>query len=272
MNRLNLGAAIVAAVAGWSSFAAAEAVCEGEVMFQCATDTSDFREQITVCTSGESYSLTRHTLATGEPYYDTPLIADANTTWFAWEEGDHARMELGFWSTDLGEPITLHVHLPWDDVSETVLEDQPADMWLQSPHWRQQVDQTFCQSDTVYAAPEALWPAQQERGPIAVFFSQDVVTPQAATVGVARVTGRPEGAEGLPVFASARPGAATPVWWMLQPGEDVDVIARSGDFLAVALPTNGISGCMIRPEHLGHPYTGPCATGWVDATYLERIQ
>lgn len=71
--------------------------------------------------------------------------------------------------------------------------------------------------------------------------------------------------EGLPVYSSARPAAATPIWWMLQPGETVDIIDRADDFVAVAIPTNGLTDCFLRPEDLGKPYTGPCATGWVDS-------
>ncbi|NIZ13390.1 hypothetical protein [Phaeobacter sp. HF9A] len=277
-------------LAGWTSAAMAQSVCDGEVLFQCATDNADFREQITVCAQERSYSLTRHALSSGEMYYDTPLIADADTTWFRWSEGDQAQVEIGFWSTDLAEPVTLHVDLPWDDVNETVADTGAYDMWLQSPHWRARVDQTLCASGTVYAAPEGLWPPQNARGPIGTFFSQDEIIPRVDTVGVARVsdtvgvarvtdtvgvarvTDTETSPEGVPVYSSARPSAATPIWWMLQPGETVDIIDRENDFIAVAIPTNGLSGCVLRPEDLGKPYTGPCATGWVDGVYLQKIQ
>ncbi len=59
---------------------------------------------------------------------------------------------------------------------------------------------------------------------------------------------------------------------MLQPGETVDIIGRVDDFVAVALPTNGLAGCLLHPEDLGKPYTGPCATGWVDGAHLQRTQ
>jgi len=39
----------------------------------------------------------------------------------------------------------------------------------------------------------------------------------------------------------------------------------------VAIPT-GVSECVIRPEDMGNPYNGPCATGWVDQRFLEMIQ
>lgn len=250
----------------------AQSVCGGEVVLQCATDSADNREQITVCAHEQSYVLTRHNLASGDMYYDPPLVADAETTWFNWEEGDQALMEIGFWSTDLGEPVVLRVALPWDDVAETVADHGTFDMWLQSPEWQAHVDQTLCASDTVYADPEALWPPQRDRAPIGSFFSQDEITPYASKVGVVRVLGDTATTPGVPVYASARPSAATPVWWMLQPGDTVDVLDRRGLFWAVAIPTNGISGCVIRPRQLGKPYHGPCATGWVESSALTRIQ
>ncbi|MEL0438879.1 hypothetical protein [Phycobacter sp. K97] len=272
MRRISLQAATALMVAGWSSVAAADTVCDGDILFQCTTDRPDFREQITVCAKDESYALTRHALSSGDMYYDPPLIADANTTWFRWTEGDRVQIEIGFWNTDLGEPVTVHVHLPWDDVSETARDDGTFDMWLQSPHWHGRVDQTLCRSDTVYAEPAALWPPQQERGPIGAFFSQDLVTPTSATVGIARIVEAQAIPEGLPVFAAARPNAATPIWWMLQPGDTVDIIDQRGAFIAVAIPTNGVAECILRPERLGLPYTGPCATGWVEGAFLEQIQ
>lgn len=99
-----LSAVAILMVTGWSGTANAQSVCGGEVLFQCATDDANSREQITVCAKDQSYILTRHTLASGEMYYDTPLIADANTTWFSWSEDDQVRLEIGFWSTDLAEP------------------------------------------------------------------------------------------------------------------------------------------------------------------------
>lgn len=272
MQRFLSSTTAVLMLAGLTSAAMAQSVCDGEVLFQCATDNADFREQITVCAQDQSYSLTRHALSSGEMYYDTPLIADADTTWFRWSEGDQAQVEIGFWSTDLAEPVTLHVDLPWDDVNETVADTGAYDMWLQSPHWRARVDQTLCASGTVYAAPEGLWSAQYARGPIGAFFSQDEIIPRADTVGVARVSEKETSPEGVPVYSSARPAAATPIWWMLQPGETVDIIDRENDFIAVAIPTNGLTGCFLRPEDLGKPYTGPCATGWVDGVYLQKIQ
>ncbi|WP_417250625.1 hypothetical protein [Celeribacter sp.] len=256
----------------WTVPVSAQSVCGGEVLFQCATDDPDAREQITVCARGESYILARHVLSSGEMIYDPPLIADANTTWFHWSEEDQAQLEIGFWSTDLGEPVTLYVHMPWDDMNETVAENGASDMWLQSPHWRTQVDQVTCASDTVYAEPERLWPAQAARGPIGAFFSQDDVIPRIDTVGVAQVTEIAAESEGAPVYASARPSAATPVWWMLQSGDTVDILDRLQNFIAVAIPTNGMKACLIRPEQLGMPYSGPCATGWVDAAFLDPIQ
>lgn len=272
MQHLTLKTAFICGFAGMAQSAVAQAVCEGEVVFQCATDNDVFREQITVCAQEESYTLVRHALESGENYYDTPLIAEASRTWFEWQEGAELRIELGFWSTDLGEPVTLHAVLPWDDMEEAVSEEGTARMWLQSPHWRQDIEQTLCRSQTVYADTEALWAPLDTRGPVATFFSQDVVVPQPSAVGVARVTSLPEGTDALAVYASARPGAATPVWWQLYKGDTVDVIAFEGDFLAVAIPTNGVSACLIRPEQLYLPYEGPCATGWVDGTYLERVQ
>ncbi|MBW6418657.1 hypothetical protein [Celeribacter sp. PS-C1] len=255
---------------GLAQSVAAQAVCDGEVVFQCATE-AEVREQITVCAQDESFSLVRHTLETGEPYYDTQLIAEAANTWFSWQEGDDLRVELGFWSTDLNEPVTLHASLPWDDMEEAVAEDGPTDMWLQSAHWRQDVEQTLCQPQTVYADTEALWEPLEARGPIGLFFSQDVVVPEPNAVGVAEVMPLPTG-EGLPVYANARPNAATPVWWRLFEGDTVDVIARKGDFIAVAIPTNGVTSCLIRPDQLYAPYHGPCATGWFDGAFLDRVQ
>ena len=55
-------------------------------------------------------------------------------------------------------------------------------------------------------------------------------------------------------------------------GDTVDIIDRKNDFYAVAIPTLGLTECFLRPEALGQPYTGPCATGWVDSAYLEKIQ
>lgn len=129
-----LSAAVMMMTAtGWSGTANAQPVCGGEVLFQCATDNADFREQITVCAKDHSYILTRHALASGEMYYDTPLIADANTTWFSWSEDDQLRLEIGFWSTDLAEPVTLHASLPWDDMEETLAATGEYSMWLQAP-------------------------------------------------------------------------------------------------------------------------------------------
>lgn len=268
-----LSAAVMMMMAtGWSGTANAQPVCGGEVLFQCATDNADFREQITVCAKDHSYILTRHALASGEMYYDTPLIADANTTWFSWSEDDQLRLEIGFWSTDLAEPVTLHASLPWDDMEETLAATGEYSMWLQSPHWRAHVDQKLCAPETIYADPEALWGAQDTRGPIAAFFSQDEIIPRVNTVGVARVADTSGHLEGLPVYAAARPSAATPIWWMLQPGDIVDIIDRENDFVAVAIPTLGMTECFLRPEALGQPYNGPCATGWVDGAYLQQIQ
>ncbi|WP_417246448.1 hypothetical protein [Celeribacter sp.] len=269
MQKFSLKLALTCAVAGMTQSALAQAVCEGEVVFQCATDDADFREQITVCAQNESYHLVRHALETGALYYDTPLVAQAATTWFDWQEGDDLSIELGFWSVDLDEPVTLHARLPWDDMEEAVAMDGEADMWLQSPHWQQEVNQTFCLSKTVYADTEALWSALDERGPVGLFFSQDVIVPEPGAIDVARVTSQPSAA-GLPVYASATPNAATPVWWQLFEGDTVDVIAFEGDFLAVAIPTNGIDTCEISADQLYAPYHGPCATGWVDGAYLER--
>ncbi|WP_278923864.1 hypothetical protein [Pseudophaeobacter profundi] len=267
-----LSIAAVFAVACWTSEATAQSVCGGEVLFQCVTDSADFREQITVCAQDRSYVLTRHALSSGDMHYDTPLTAEANTTWFRWSEGDQVQVEIGFWSTDLAEPVTLHVGLPWDDMNETVADTGDHNMWLQSPHWRARVDQTLCASGTVYADPEALWSAQHARGPIGAFFSQNEIIPRIDTVGMARVSDTEVTPEGLPVYSSARPAAATPIWWMLQPGETVDIIDRADDFVAVAIPTNGLTDCFLRPEDLGKPYTGPCATGWVDSAHLQRTQ
>lgn len=271
-HRFAFSATAALALSTWGGTAAAQSVCGGDVVFQCATDNADFREQITVCAQDQRYALTRHALSSGEMYYDTPLIADANTTWFRWIEDDQAQVEIGFWSVDLAEPVTLHVDLPWDDMNETVADTGNFNMWLQSPHWRASVDQTLCASDTVYAAPEGLWQAQRARGPIGTFFSHDDVIPRVDTVGVARVTDGDASPEGVPVYASSRPSAATPVWWMLQHGEIIDILDRAGDFIAVAIPTNGLTGCFLRPEDLGKPYTGPCATGWVDRAHLQHIQ
>ncbi|NIY79983.1 hypothetical protein HCZ23_10955 [Celeribacter sp. HF31] len=270
MQRHLRKAALACLAAGFAQSATAQAVCDGVVVFQCATDAEP-REQITVCAQDARFSLVRHALETGEPYDDTPLIAEAATTWFSWQEGDDLRVELGFWSTDLGEPVTLHASLPWDDMEEAVAQDGPAEMWLQSAHWQQDSDQTPCLSQTVYADTEALWAPLETRGPIGLFFSQDVVVPEPNAVGVAEVMPLPSG-EGLAVYATARPNAATPVWWQLYEGDTVDVIAREGDFLAVAIPTYGVTACLIRPEQLYTPYQGPCATGWVDGTYLDRVQ
>lgn len=267
-----LSAAAMMMATGWTDTAAAQPVCGGEVLFQCATDNADFPEQITVCAREQSYMLTRHALASGAMYYDTPLIADANTTWFRWSEDDQLRLELGFWSTDLAEPVTLHVTLPWDDMEETVAVTGDYSMWLQSPHWRAHIDQTPCTSESIYADPEALWTAQDTRGPIAAFFSQDEIIPHVDVVGVARVSDTSNHPEGVPVYSAARRTAATPIWWMLQPGDTVDIIAQGKGFTAVAIPTNGMSDCLLRPEALGQPYTGPCATGWVEAAHLKRLQ
>ncbi|GAB5430702.1 MAG: hypothetical protein EpisKO_00720 [Epibacterium sp.] len=272
MSRTSQWLTCVFVAISWGYAAAAQSVCEGAVVFQCATEAAELREQITVCAKDQSYSLTRHALSTGEMYYDTPLIADANTTWFLWSEEDQVQLEIGFWSTDLAEPVTLHAQLPWDDANETIADTGEYSIWLQSPHWRAEVDQTLCAPATIYADTDALWPAQEMRGPIGSFFSKDAIIPRVETAGRARVLSTKGGREGVPVYAAARPSAATPVWWMLQPGETVDLLDRVGDFVAVALPTNGMSDCTLRPERLGQPYVGPCATGWVDAALLERVQ
>lgn len=271
MHKSILTAAITFWAASMAQSAVAQSVCEGEVVFQCVTD-ADAREQITVCAQADSYSLVRHALETGEPFYDTPLIADASSTWFNWQGDDALRIELGFWNTDLGEALTLHANLPWDDQEEAVSDDGTAEMWLQSADWRHEIDQIMCLSQTVYADTEALWAPLDARGPVGLFFSQDVVVPEPNAVGVAQVTTVPSVSEGLPVHASARPTAATPVWWQLYKGDTVDVIAREEGFIAVAIPTNGVASCLIRPEQLYAPYHGPCATGWVDGAYLERVQ
>lgn len=263
--------AIMAVMAAAPHSGIAQGICAGEVVFQCTTDDA-MPDRITICAQDHHYSLMRHRPDTGDMIYDPPLIASAATTWFDWQERDDLHIELGFWSTDHGDAVTLHAILPWDDYEETVTDTGRADMWLQSAHWRQEVDQTVCLSETVYADTETLWSAMDDRGPVGLFFSQDVIVPEPNAIGVARVTSVPSGAAGLPVYASARPNAATPVWWQLYKGDQVDIIAAEDGFIAVAIPTNGLESCSIRPEQLFAPYTGPCATGWVDRAFLERLQ
>lgn len=248
--------------------AQAQAVCSGDVVFQCATDVPDeMRDQITLCLEGEQIEMVRHRLATGEPRYDVPLTANARLTHyrFGWQDDTTLAVELGFWDASYGIPRILHMLLPWDEETDTPLLDRPADAWLQSADWQKEVEQDLCLPKTIYADLETLDKPMVNRGPVGLFFSGDVVTPTPETVGRARVTAP------APVYQWNRPNAATPVWWQLYPGDVVDVIARTGDYAAVAIPTD-VSDCIIRPKDMGAPYTGPCATGWVDQAALDVIQ
>lgn len=254
---------------GLGSAAQAQAVCSGDVVFQCATDAPDeTRDQITVCVEGDQFQMVRHRLATGERIYDVPLVADATMTHyrFEWQDNEIARVELGFWDASYDVARILHMALPWDQDADEPLRDQPADAWLQSPEWQTRVEQELCLSRTVYADLARMDEAMTYRGPVGLFFTGKMVMPRPETVGRARVTAT----QPVPVYQWNKPNAATPVWWMLNPGEDVDVIDQNGDFRAVAIPTD-VDDCVIRPEDMGDLYVGPCATGWVDARHLKII-
>lgn len=256
--------------AGLGSAAQAQAVCSGDVVFQCAKDAPEAtRDQITVCLEGDRFEMVRHRLATSERIYDVPLSADATMTHysFGWQDDETVKVELGFWDEPYGVPRILHMMLPWDEDTDMPLPDRPAEAWLQSAAWQQKVEQERCLSKTVYADLVKMDETMTHRGHVGLFFSGNRVMPKPETVGRARVTS----VEPVPVYQCNRPNASTPVWWMLSPGEVVEVIDRHGDFRVVAIPT-GVDDCMIRPEDMGDLYVGPCATGWVDQRHLELVQ
>lgn len=261
--------AVVIAVA-LAPAAQAQGVCSGDVVFQCATEAPDeTRDQITVCLEGDRFELVRHRLATGDRVYDVPLTADATMTHysFGWSDEETVAVELGFWDEPYGQARILHMMLPWDEEADTPLPDKPAAAWLRGPAWAEGQEPTACRPNTIYADLETMDTPMAYRGPVGLFFSGNMVMPRPETVGRARVTG----AEPVPVYQWNKPNAATPVWWMLAPGEDVEVIDKNGDFRAVAIPT-AVSDCVLRPEDMNDLYVGPCATGWVDQRYLEMIQ
>lgn len=265
---MRLWAVLIAA--GLGSAAQAQGMCSGDVVFQCATDAEqETRDQITVCLDGDRFEMVRHRLATGALIYDVPLTTDATMTHyqFEWLDDETAKVELGFWDASYGVARILHMALPWNHEADEALLDRPADAWLQSPDWQTPVEQELCLSKTVYADLARMDDPMANRGHVGLFFSGDKVMPQPETVGRARVTAT----QPVPVYQWHKPNASPPVWWMLTPGEDVDVIDKSGDFRAVAIPT-GVRDCVIRPEDMGHLYVGPCATGWVDVRHLDVFQ
>lgn len=256
--------------AGLGSAAQAQGVCSGDVVFQCATDApEDMRDQITVCLEGDRFEMVRHRLATGETMHDVPLTADATMMHysFGWQDDETVKVELGFWDEPYGVPRILHMMLPWDEDTDMPLQDRPAEAWLQSADWQAKVEQELCLSKTVYADLARMDEPMTYRGHVGLFFTGNMVMPKPENVGRARVSS----VEPVPVYQWNKPNASTPVWWMLSPGDVVDVIDRNGDFRAVAIPT-GVSDCMIRPEDMGDLYVGPCATGWVEQRHLKIIQ
>ncbi len=266
---MRLWAAAMTAVV-FGSAAGAQSVCSGEVVFQCATDAPEaVREQITVCLADGRFEMVRHQLATGEKRYDVPLSADAALTHYSygWLDDETIKVELGFWDEPYAMPRILHMALSWDEEEDEQRLDLPSEAWLQTADWQLPIEQELCLPQTVYADLAAMEMGFADRGPVGLFFSGDEIVPTPETVGRARVHSDTT----LPVYQWSRPNAATPVWWQLNDGDDVEVLAVQGDFRAVAIPT-GVGECVIRPEEMGHPYTGPCATGWVDQRFLEMIQ
>lgn len=265
---MRLWAVVIAA--GLGSAAQAQAVCSGDVVFQCPTDAPEAtRDQITVCLEGDRFEMVRHRLATGERMNDVPLSADATMTHYSygWQDDETVKVELGFWDKPYGVPRILHIMLPWDEDTDMPLPDRPAEAWLQSADWQARVEQELCLPKTVYADLVTMDEPMIYRGHVGLFFSGNMVMPKPENVGRARVTAT----QPVPVYQWNQPNASTPVWWMLSPGDDVDVIDRHGDYRAVAIPT-GVDDCMIRPEDMGDLYVGPCATGWVDQQHLEMVQ
>lgn len=255
---------------GLGSAAHAQGVCSGDVVFQCATDApQEMRDQITVCADGDQFEMVQHRLSTGERLYDVPLSANATLTHyrFGWHDDETVKVELGFWDEPNGSPRILQMELPWDEETDMPLADRLGEAWLQSADWQQKVEQKLCLSKTVYADLAMMEKPMADRGPVGLFFSGSPVTPRVETVGRARMTA----IEPVPVYQWHRPNASTPVWWMLVPGDVVDILDAQGDYRAVAIPTD-VSDCMIRPQDMGKPYMGPCATGWVDQRHLEIFQ
>ena len=145
--------------------------------------------------------------------------------------------------------------------------DLPAEAWLQTADWQMPIEQELCLPQTVYADLATMELGFVDRGPVGLFFSGDEIVPTPETVGRARV----QTDTTVSVYQWSSPNAATPVWWQLYDGDEVEVLAVHGAFGAVAIPI-GVSECVVRPEDMGHPYNGPCATGWVDQQYLQMIQ
>ena len=241
-----------------------------DMIFQCAT-APDAIEQITVCRDGESASLNLHNRTTGETYYDIPLTMNPNRDYFVESvvEGEGISIEMGFWDADRDAATILQFRATWDEQAEDILTDGPMDMWLQGAGWHQTVEQLLCLPETVLYAPDPLFELTLDRGSVGHFYSVENILPQPSFVGRARVSAPPEG---IPVYASSEPNASTARWAQLYDNDVVEVIDRKGEFKAVALTEGVVSECVIRPEDLFQPYTGPCSTGWVDQRYLEIIQ
>lgn len=261
-------AAVIAA--GLGSAAQAQGVCSGEVVFQCATNAPEAeREQITVCQSDARFEMVRHHLASGELRYDVPLTADGAQTHytFGWLDEETIKVELGFWDEPYAMARILHMALPWNEEEDEQRLDLPAEAWLQTADWQMPIEQELCLPQTVYADLATMELGFVDRGPVGLFFSGDEIVPTPETVGRARV----QTDTTVSVYQWSSPNAATPVWWQLYNGDEVEVLAVHGAFRAVAIPI-GVSECVIRPEDMGHAYNGPCATGWVDQQYLQMIQ
>ncbi|WPZ22911.1 hypothetical protein T7987_06690 [Sulfitobacter faviae] len=261
-------AALIAA--GLGSGAQAQGVCSGEVVFQCATDAPEAeREQITVCQSDARFEMVRHHLASGELRYDVPLTANGALTHytFGWLDEETIKVELGFWDEPYAMARILHMALPWNEEEDEQRLDLPSEAWLQTADWRMPIEQELCLPQTVYADLATMELGFVDRGPVGLFFSGDEIVPTPETVGRARV----QTDTTVSVYQWHRPNAATPVWRQLYDGDEVEVLAVQGAFRAVAIPI-GVSECVIRPEDMGHPYNGPCATGWADQQYLQILQ
>ena len=256
---------------GLITFAAlpAFAICASgnDMIFQCATAPNG-TEQITVCKDGDTAFLSRHTRATGEMYFDIPLGMDPERDFLVEEldEDTGLSIQMGFWDADRDTAHILQFRAGWDSDADDY-SPEGMQMWLQTPDWQREVEQTLCKGSTVLFDPEPLFALTVDRGPLGHFYSIENILPEPSLIGRFRVAA-PDG--GIPVYASSTPNAATPRWTQLYDGTEVVVIDRIDAFSAVALPQGVVLDCMIGPNELFQLYRGPCSTGWVETRFLDE--
>lgn len=196
---------------GLSAFAAlpAFAICASgnDMIFQCAT-APDGTEQITVCKDGDTAFLSRHTRATGEMYFDIPLGMDPERDFLVEEldEDTGLSIQMGFWDADRDTAHILQFRAGWDSDADDYSPDG-MEMWLQTPDWQQEVEQTLCKGNTVLFDPEPLFALTVDRGPLGHFYSVENILPEPSLIGRFRVAA-PEG--GIPCLRQQHPKRCHP--------------------------------------------------------------